>query len=182
MPEVAKLIGSLLACRSAKVLIGDCCAITNARGSVVALPIQDILVRSNFMPGSPDELVVDEAGVEGADGQAIGARGIDRVGADEMPGARKVPHHEGRARQVALHVFCDQPSIEVVAAAGRGRDDVGDGLALEEVRAALRLRRRRRWTPRSGRRRATGTLRSLMQPSDMAYLQVESPASGKRSR
>ena len=37
----------------AKVLIGDCCAITNTRGSVAALPIHDILVRSNLMPGSP---------------------------------------------------------------------------------------------------------------------------------
>ena len=92
---------------------------------------------------------------------------IDRVGADEMAGARHVLHHEGRARQIFLHVLGDQPAVEVVAAARRGRDDVGDGLALEEVRAALRLRRHGDRRPPSGRRRATATLPSLMRASDM---------------
>ena len=90
----------------------------------------------------PDQLVVDQPGVEGADGQAVRLRRVDRVGADQMAGAGHVAHHEGRARQMPLHVFGDQPAIGVVAAARRGGDDVGDGLAVEEVGAGLARGRR----------------------------------------
>ncbi len=51
-------------------------------------------------PGQSDELVVDQSGVEGADGQAVGARGKDRVGSDQVAGAGKVAHDKRGARQV----------------------------------------------------------------------------------
>jgi hypothetical protein len=90
-----------------------------------------------FDAGQSDELVVDQTGIEGADGEAVGARGIDRVGAHQMSGAGKIAHHERGAGQVALHVFGHQPAIEIIAAAGRGRDNVGDGLAFEVIGVVL---------------------------------------------
>ena len=112
--------------------------ITIARGSVEALPIQDILVRSAFKLSTSDQLVVDQASVEGADGQAVGLAGVDGVGADDVACARHVADHEGRAGNVLLHVFRDEAAIIVVAAARRGRDDVVDGLAFEEISLGLR--------------------------------------------
>ena len=37
-------------------------------------------------------------------------------------------------------IFRNQPAIEIVAAARRGGDDIGDGLAFEEIGAGLRER------------------------------------------
>ena len=48
MPAAAKFTGC--SAEVAKVLIGDCLAMTKTRGSAAALPIHDIFARSNFTP------------------------------------------------------------------------------------------------------------------------------------
>ena len=88
------------------------------------------------------QLRIDEARIESADGEAVGTRGVKRVGADDMPGARHVFHEDARARQMFLHIAGDEPRIGVVIAAGTGRHDVSEGAPVIErqIRDA-----RRRW-------------------------------------
>ena len=69
-----------------------------------------------------------------------GVGGVDEVGADQVAGARHVLHDEGRARQMLLHELGDEAAVGVVAAAGIGRDDVVDGLAVEELGGIVRQR------------------------------------------
>ena len=79
------------------------------------------------------QLGIDEPGVERPDGEPVGLGGINLIGADDMAGAGHVLDDDPAARQVLGHVLGDQPAIGVVTAAGRRGDDIGDGLALEEV-------------------------------------------------
>ena len=82
-------------------------------------------------------LIVDQPRAERPDGQSIRLRRIERVGADEVTGARHVTNDERGAGQIALHELGHEPSVGIVAAAGAGGHDVTDRLALVEIRAAV---------------------------------------------
>ncbi len=102
------------------------------------------------------DLGIDQAGREAADGQPIGRRVPEQVGAEDMTGAGPVLDHEGRARQRLFHVTRHQAGEIVMAAAGRGRDDPSHRLAVVIIGAG-------RGSGGSGKRHRAGDERAKSQ-------------------
>src|SRR6188472_2380058 len=50
-----------------------------------------------------------------------------------MAGAGNITHYKSRPRKIFLHGICDEPSVSIITAAWRCRNDVVDGLILVEI-------------------------------------------------
>ena len=74
------------------------------------------------------------SGVENPEGQSIGARSVDCIGADDLSGAWNIAYKDARAGKVFSHIAGKQPPVKIITAAGIGGDDISDGPAIEEVR------------------------------------------------
>ena len=156
MPPTAKFTVSLLLRKSLNVLIGDWCAMVMTRGSEAALPIHDIFARSNLTPGVlPDQLIVDQAGIENSDRQSVGLGGVDGIGADHMARAGNVFHHKRGAGQMLLHELRNQSAVKCRnRRRARSRRCRSRSCLCKNRRRSARMPKRQPWRGRLSLRRA----------------------------